>query len=82
MNRKNAILEAQQAFAAGASIEVVIQMLRERGLTKMETMIVLEDDLGVVHSDAKLAVHRSEAWKDYREAAEALEKELLDSEEP
>lgn len=81
MHRKDAGLEAREALATGASLERIIQMLQKRGLTKMETMILLEDDLGLAHREAKLAVHQSEAWKDHREAAEALEKELLDPEE-
>lgn len=75
------VREARQLLAAGESLDAVVQLLKDRGLTKMESMILLEDQLDIEHRDAKLAVHHSTAWRDSREAAETLEKDLLDSEE-
>jgi hypothetical protein len=61
----------------GTSVDDVIARLKALGLSKMECMTALEDYGHIPHPEAKLAVHRSTAWSDSREAAEALEKEAL-----
>jgi hypothetical protein len=61
----------------GNSVDDVISELKTLGLSKMDSMIALEDYGGLPHAEAKLAVHQSSAWSDVRAAAEQLESETL-----
>lgn len=77
---REVVSAAREAMNRGATMDEVIGLLRERGLSKTESLAFLEDELGVPHPDAKRALHISTAWASERAAAEDLEKRLLDSE--
>jgi len=59
-------------MAAGADQQTVITFLRERGLSRVKSILILRDLYGMGHAEAKTAVHNSASWSDCREAAEEL----------
>lgn len=67
----------KQIVRSTSSVDEMVTAFRALGLSKMESMIALEDHAAMPHPEAKLAVHRSTAWSETREAAEKLEEQTL-----
>ena len=59
------------------SIDDVIKVLNERGLTIMESIKVLISEYGMSLSEAKESVSVHPVWKTVTEAAEPLHDELI-----
>jgi uncharacterized protein YuzE len=55
----------------GDGIEAVVHRLRSEQLSKMDSISVLTEAMGITLNQAKALVHLSEAWKDHREADES-----------
>lgn len=60
----------------GISLDEVLGLLRQRGLTKMDSVPVVQAATGVSLAEAKMAVHNSPSWADQREQDEQLEDAL------
>ncbi len=62
--------------AEGHDVETILDFLRRNGATKIESIRVLVELLGISNSEAKLAVHHSDTWRDTRKADERLHNQL------
>jgi hypothetical protein len=63
-------------LAAGAREDEVLVRLRQRGLNKIDCIVVLREVTGMSLGDAKRVVHLSPAWADRREQDDALHEAL------
>jgi hypothetical protein len=67
-----AIASTKRTQAAGATIEDLVQHLHDLDCSKIESMIVLHEVLGLELNELKGIVHFSEAWRFTREPDDAL----------
>ena len=58
---------ARIMLAEGADIETILDAMRERSPSIIQSMKVVRDILGVSMEDAKQLVHHSRAWSDMRD---------------
>jgi hypothetical protein len=73
----NRVVELTRTWLAqGRAHEEVLDLLRERGLSKADSYWVLQAATGMSPEEAKLLVHHSATWADHREADEQLEESL------
>jgi hypothetical protein len=64
---------ARGLLAAGRSLDEVLGLLRQRGLTKMDSIPVVQAATDVSLAEAKMALHNSLSWADRREQDQQLE---------
>lgn len=65
--------------ACPSGVAEAIPYLRSAGLSKVESMRVLVLRHGVSMSEAKMAVHHSDAWADRRASDDAFHDKLMDA---
>ena len=65
--------EARRLMDSGVSVEEILDRLRRRGHTQGESMVILEDGLGIDHVEAKKIVVDSPIWTDRHEANKDLQ---------
>jgi hypothetical protein len=58
---------AQEMRAEGCGIEEILEALRERSPSVIQSIKAIRDTLHIPLSEAKLLVHRSRAWSDMRD---------------
>jgi hypothetical protein len=63
--------------SSGAPIEVVIQQMRDAGLSIIPSIRLVESIFGVAPAEAKRAVHLSSAWQDSRTVNDSLHESAL-----
>jgi hypothetical protein len=77
MNEQHETLkECREKLAGGATLEEVIQILRERGFSKVQSIKALVDLGQTEMSEAKRIVHSSPTWADVRERDEDFQRRL------
>lgn len=64
---------ARSQLASGAGHDEVLDLLRQRGLHKVDCIRVIHVAMGLSHGEAKRLVHHSPVWADRREVDEAVE---------
>ncbi len=80
-NARDALLnQCKTLLKNGSSIEAVIHVLREKGLSKVHSMEALVE-IGAVSSrnEAKMMVHNSATWLEVRSRDERLHEKLIES---
>ncbi len=55
----------------------VVQLLRDAGLNKIDSMLALSDIYGIYLEESKRIVHCSDAWQDRKAADERFHEDLL-----
>jgi Zn finger protein HypA/HybF involved in hydrogenase expression len=73
---KDLIDECRVLLATGVPIEAILRLLRERGLSKVESIGVLAGATKTGLTEAKAIVHFSAAWRDARAAGEQLHADI------
>jgi hypothetical protein len=72
------IIDQMRTLAStGASLEAVIQQMRDSGLSIVPSIRLIESIFGLAPSDAKRIVHLSRAWQDTRSTNDALHESAL-----
>lgn len=66
-------------YDSGGDIEQVVQLLRDKGVSQMETVKLLCDELGFSLKDSDSAVLHSVAWSDVRPDTESLRDAFFDA---
>ena len=66
-------------YESRGDIEQVVQLLRDKGVSQMETVKLLRDELGFSLRDSDSAVLHSVAWSDVRSDTESLRKTFFDA---
>jgi hypothetical protein len=64
-------------LAGGRSMEEILDLLRHRGLTKLDCVLVVHGATGASMGQAKRVVHNSPTWADRREQDEQTEDAFL-----
>ena len=70
------VQEVRLLRAKGASIEDILVLLRQKGLSRIGSTRVLMEIEGLSLAEAKPVVHLSRAWADTREEAERFHEML------
>jgi len=73
---RHMIEETRLRIGRGDTLDEVLVGLRDRGASKIDTIIVLHSAVGMGLDEAKHAVHFSSAWEDVKERDEHLWDEL------
>ena len=80
------VLEQLRQHLREDDVEGALRLLRDEGLSKIESIKVLTDTGRFGLAEAKMLVHESIAWRDVRQRdadfQEALEEEIKNSEPP
>jgi hypothetical protein len=63
---------AQEMFDSGAEIEPILEALRSKSPSIIQSMKVMRDILNLPMSEAKNLVHHSRAWSDMRDVHSEL----------
>ena len=71
--------DAKKLVNSGASHEIVLGFLRERGFDKLDSIKALISATGMSLKDAKNIVHQSRAWQDTFAKDEAFHASLLNA---
>jgi hypothetical protein len=66
---------ARARLAAGSPYDDVLDWLRQSGLEKFDSILIIEET-GMPYGEAKLLVHDSPVWADRRESDDRLEEQL------
>lgn len=61
------LAEARELQAAGLSIDEILDALRQRSPSIIQSIKVIRDLLSISLGEAKLLVHRSRTWSDMRD---------------
>lgn len=70
------INECQQLHREGKNDEEILNFLRSKGCSKVESIVVVKRALEIEPVKAKKLVHFSKAWADRREADEQFHESL------
>lgn len=73
------VARCRELLSSGASLEEVIADLREQGLSKVHSIVVLRKGTGKSPEEAKQLVHFSAAWSDARQRDEEFHELLIAS---
>jgi 3-deoxy-D-manno-octulosonic-acid transferase len=68
--------KAERLKYYGSDQEAVLRFIREYGGDKIDSIRIIQDIYQLSHAQAKEAVHRSEAWKDRKNADELFHERL------
>jgi ribosomal protein L7/L12 len=68
--------QCENLLAAGKSQDEIILFLRTQGCSKVESIAVLANSLGIGLGQAKKVVHLSVVWADTRERDEKIQTSL------
>ena len=71
------IEKCKQMFQAGKTVEDVLKYLRTETGSKIISCMAISDLLNISMGDAKLLVHRSDAWNDVKERDEELHETFI-----
>jgi ribosomal protein L7/L12 len=71
------LAECEELLSRGQGFEAVVSLLRERGLSKVESISALASAARLPLAEAKRIVHSSPTWQDARAAGEELH-EIID----
>ena len=77
---RRSVAAARRGLQSGRSLEAVVADLKNEGFSRVDSIRAVVEITGASLGDAKLIVHRSQAWEDVRQETEdfhvALETEL------
>lgn len=71
-DRRRLIETWQRLFAQCRDTEALVECLRDRGATKVASLGILHDALGMSTREAKRIVHLSKTWRDRHAGDETL----------
>jgi hypothetical protein len=66
------LAECQALLSRGQGFEAILSLLRQRGLSKVESIKVLSDAARLPLAESKRIVHLSTTWRDERASGEEL----------
>lgn len=70
--------ELNSLVQSGADAETLLVAMRRNGCTKTESIKRLMRLSGMSLAEAKVVVHKSQAWRDVRESHDRFQERLLD----
>ncbi|OAB61925.1 hypothetical protein AY599_20420 [Leptolyngbya valderiana BDU 20041] len=72
-NRSQLVNSSREILKSERDIEKVINFLRKKGCSKIQSMLILQDIQNTAPYVAKCQVHFSQTWQDTREYDEQVE---------
>jgi len=79
MDRYRLATECRKLNDSGADLEDILTYLRNEGCSKIDSIVVLHEVLGISLGDAKGLVHCSSTWRDVREQDDAFHDQLIEA---
>jgi ribosomal protein L7/L12 len=70
------IEQCRQLMLTGASVDDLLAVMRRAGQSRTDSIGLLIELTGMSLREAKAVVHKSSAWEDLREDAEAIHERL------
>jgi hypothetical protein len=76
MNKEELQAQSRKLFSAGEGYEVIVEFLKNAGLSKFESMILMVESEIASLGQAKEIVHKSESWAERRDSDDEFHKQI------